>query len=205
MKKILKDTLILTIITVVAGFCLGYVYDITKEPIAKTQELAKQNAYKAVFMDADSFAEDEVSHVANADVILEAGGFSAVTIDEAMAALDASGNKIGYVLTVTDSEGYGGDITIAMGIKADGILNGIEILSISETAGLGMRANTDEFKSQFAGKKVEQFNYTKTGAKNDYEIDALSGATITTKAVLNAVNGGLLYIKTVVTGGVANG
>lgn len=205
MKKILKDTLILTIITVVAGFCLGYVYDITKEPIAKTQELAKQNAYKAVFMDADSFAEDEVSHVANADVILEDGGFSAVTIDEAMAALDASGNKIGYVLTVTDSEGYGGDITIAMGIKADGTLNGIEILSISETAGLGMRANTDEFKSQFAGKKVEQFNYTKTGAKNDYEIDALSGATITTKAVLNAVNGGLLYIKTVVTGGVANG
>ena len=136
MKKIIKDTLILTIITVAAGFCLGYVYDITKEPIAKTQELAKQNAYKAVFMDADSFAEDEISHVANADVILEGGGFSGVKIDEALAALDASGNVIGYVLTVTDSEGYGGDITITMGIKSDGTLNGIEILSISETAGL---------------------------------------------------------------------
>lgn len=204
MKKIIKDTLILTIITVVAGFCLGYVYDITKEPIAKTQELAKQNAYKAVFMDADSFAEDEISHVANADVILEGGGFSGVKIDEALAALDASGNVIGYVLTVTDSEGYGGDITITMGIKSDGTLNGIEILSISETAGLGMRANTDEFKGQFANKQVEQFTYTKTGAKSDYEIDALSGATITTKAVLNAVNGGLLYVKTAM-GGVANG
>lgn len=204
MKKIIKDTLILTIITVVAGFCLGYVYDITKEPIAKTQELAKQNAYKAVFMDADSFAEDEISHVANADVILEGGGFNGVKIDEALAALDASGNVIGYVLTVTDSEGYGGDITITMGIKSDGTLNGIEILSISETAGLGMRANTDEFKGQFANKQVEQFAYTKTGAKSDYEIDALSGATITTKAVLNAVNGGLLYVKTAM-GGVANG
>lgn len=204
MKKIIKDTLILTIITVVAGFCLGYVYDITKEPIAKTQELAKQNAYKAVFMDADSFAEDEISHVANADVILEGGGFNGVKIDEALAALDASGNVIGYVLTVTDSEGYGGDITITMGIKSDGTLNGIEILSISETAGLGMRANTDEFKGQFANKQVEQFTYTKTGAKSDYEIDALSGATITTKAVLNAVNGGLLYVKTAM-GGVANG
>lgn len=204
MKKILKDTLILTIITVVAGFCLGYVYDITKEPIAKTQELAKQNAYKAVFAEADSFAEDEASHVANADVILEGGGFTGVTIDEAMAAVDASGNTIGYVVTVTDSEGYGGDIKIAMGIKSDGTLNGIEILSISETAGLGMKANTDEFKGQFSNKQVEQFTYTKTGAQNDYEIDALSGATITTKAVLNAVNGGLLYIRTVM-GGVANG
>lgn len=204
MKKILKDTLILTIITVVAGFCLGYVYDITKEPIAKTQELAKQNAYKAVFAEADSFAEDEASHVANADVILEGGGFTGVTIDEAMAAVDALGNTIGYVVTVTDSEGYGGDIKIAMGIKSDGTLNGIEILSISETAGLGMKANTDEFKGQFRNKQVEQFTYTKTGAQNDYEIDALSGATITTKAVLNAVNGGLLYIRTVM-GGVANG
>lgn len=204
MKKIIKDTLILTIITVVAGFCLGYVYDITKEPIAKTQELSKQKAYKAVFMDADSFVEDEISHVANADVILESGGFGAVKIDEALAALDASGNVIGYVLTVTDSEGYGGDITITMGVKTDGTLNGIEILSISETAGLGMRATTDEFKGQFSNKNVEQFSYTKTGAKSEYEIDALSGATITTKAVLNAVNGGLLYVKTAM-GGVANG
>ena len=204
MKKIIKDTLILTIITVVAGFCLGYVYDITKEPIAKTQELSKQKAYKAVFMDADSFVEDEISHVANADVILESGGFGAVKIDEALAALDASGNVIGYVLTVTDSEGYGGDITITMGVKTDGTLNGIEILSISETAGLGMRATTDEFKGQFSNKNVEQFSYTKTVAKSEYEIDALSGATITTKAVLNAVNGGLLYVKTAM-GGVANG
>ena len=67
-----------------------------------------------------------------------------------------------------------------------------------------MRANTDEFKGQFANKQVEQFTYTKTGAKSDCEIDALSGATITTKAVLNAVNGGLLYVKTAM-GGVANG
>lgn len=206
MKQIIKDTLIITIITVIAGFCLGFVYDITKEPIAATQEKAKQDAYKAVFLDADSFVEDEnVSHVsAKSDSILEEGGFGAVRIDEALVALDASGNEIGYVLTVTDSEGYGGDITIAMGIKSDGTLNGIEILSISETAGLGMKANTDEFKGQFSDKKVEQFSYTKVGAKKDYEIDALSGATITTKAVLNAVNGGLLYIKSV-AGGVANG
>lgn len=193
MKKMIKDTLILTIITVVAGLCLGYVYEITKGPIAASREQAKQDAYRAVFHDADSFVEGEISHVANADAVLESGGFTKVTIDEALTALDASGNPIGCVMTVTDSEGYGGDITLTMGVRNDGTLNGIAFLSISETAGLGMRATTEEFKGQFENKQVSQFSYTKTGATNEYEIDALSGATITTKAVLNAVNGGLLY------------
>ena len=53
--------------------------------------------------------------------------------------------------------------------------------------------HTDEFKSQFAGKNVAQFKYTKSGAASDEEIDALSGATITTNAVTNAVNAGLSY------------
>ncbi len=203
MKKIIKETLILTIITVVAGLCLGYVYEITKDPIAASREKAKQDAYRTVFHDAASFAEGDISHVANADAILESAGFGAVTIDEAMDALDASGNPIGCVLTVTDSEGYGGDLTIAMGVRNDGTLNGIEFLSISETAGLGMRATTPEFKEQFSNKKVAQFSYTKTGAQNEYEIDALSGATITTNAVTNAVNGGLVYAQNAMGGGIS--
>ncbi len=198
--KILKDTLILTIITVIAGLSLGYVYEITKEPIAASREKAKQDAYHAVFTEADSFAEGEISHVDNADAILDGAGLGKVTIDEALDALDASGNPVGCVLKVTDSEGYGGDITIAMGIRSDGTLNGIEILSISETAGLGMKATQPEFKDQFKNKNVTQFTYTKTGAQNEYEIDALSGATITTRAVLNAVNGGLAYAQTMMGG-----
>ena len=96
------------------------------------------------------------------------------------------------------AEGYGGDIQLSMGVRMDGTLNGISILSISETAGLGMNANTDAFKGQFADKNVEQFTYTKNGASADNEIDAISGATITTNAVTNGVNGGLLtfqYLK----------
>ncbi|MBO4902637.1 MAG: RnfABCDGE type electron transport complex subunit G [Lachnospiraceae bacterium] len=197
MKKIIKDTLILTIITVIAGLCLGYVYDITKEPIEHSREQAKQDAYRAVFADAQSFEEGDASHVANADALLDEVGAVGVAIDEALVAKDASGNPIGLVMTVTESEGYGGDITIAMGVKNDGTLNGIEILDISETAGLGMKATTPEFKGQFSDKKVAQFTYTKTGAVNEYEIDAISGATITTKAVVKAVNAGLYYANTV--------
>jgi len=202
MKKIVKDTLILTIITVVAGFCLGYVYDITKEPIAKTQETAKQNAYRAVFNEADSFVEGEISHVANSDIALEGAGLNAVHIDEALEAQDASGNTLGYVFTITDSEGYGGDITITMGITNEGVVNGVEILNISETAGLGMKATTEEFRCQFANKQVSKFAYSKVGAKEAYEIDALSGATITTNAMVNAVNGGLAYFTSSVGGGI---
>ena len=56
-----------------------------------------------------------------------------------------------------------------------------------------MEAKKPEFQEQFAGKQVEQFAYSKTGATADNEIDALSGATITTNAVTNAVNAGICY------------
>lgn len=118
------------------------------------------------------------------------------TIEEAMKVLKKDGSIEGYVLTVTDHEGYGGDIRFAMGIKSDKTVNGISFLSISETAGLGMKAVEDDFKNQFAGKKADHIVYTKNGASADNEIDALSGATITTNAVTNGVNAGLYYVGT---------
>ena len=129
---------------------------------------------------------------------LDENGFGAQDIDEIMAAKDTDGKELGYAFTVTTAEGYGGDIQFAMGIREDGTLNGISILSIGETAGLGMRANTDEFKNQFKDRNVEKFVYTKNGAAAEDEIDALSGATVTTNAMTNGVNAGLCafrYVK----------
>ena len=121
-------------------------------------------------------------------------------IDEVMEAVDGSGNTIGYVLTVTTHEGYGGDIQFTMGVTKEGMLNGISILSISETAGLGMRAE-EVLKPQFAGKSAEKYEYTKTGAVSEGQIDAISGATITTNAVVNGVNAGLYYFQNTLGGG----
>ena len=104
---------------------------------------------------------------------------------------EAQAKQDAYKAVFATSEGYGGDIQFAMGIQDDGTLNGISILSIGETAGLGMRANTDAFKDQFKDKNVDKFEYTKTGATADDQIDALSGATITTNAMTNGVNAGL--------------
>lgn len=195
MKNSVKAVLTLTIITVLAGACLGYVYELTKEPIAAKTLEAKLNAYKAVFPAAADFKEDASINTEGAAEILLAEGCKDETIDECLLAVDGSGNPLGYVMTVTTAQGYGGDITISMGVGSDGTLNGIEILEIGETAGLGMKADTPEFKGQFKDKKVSRFNYTKTGAQAEYEIDALSGATITTNACVSAVNAGLAFAE----------
>ena len=190
-NTILKDTLALVLITLVAGAALGGVYTITADPIAHQNQLAKDEAYKAVFADADTFEVIIDQEDAQLEAYLDENGYPAQTINEVVQAMDSSGSPLGYAFTVTTSEGYGGDIQFAMGVKDDQTLNGISILSISETAGLGMKADTDEFKGQFADKNVEAFQYTKNGASADTEIDALSGATITTNAVVNGVNAGL--------------
>lgn len=190
-KQMIKDSLILFAITLIAGLLLGGVYAITKNPIAKTQEDKKNEAYQAVFTDAAEFME--VADAADAQQVLADAGYTKDRIDEVKAATDADGKTLGYVMTITSSEAYGGELQLAMGIRMDGTVNGISFLSLSETIGLGMEAKKPEFQEQFAGKQVERFAYSKTGATADNEIDALSGATITTNAVTNAVNAGICY------------
>lgn len=202
MKGMIKDALILFAITLIAGLMLGVVNDITKEPIAQQEQKAKNEACQNVFAEADSFEAQELADSAQIEQVLTDAGISGADIDELMAAKDASGALLGYVITVTDHEGYGGDIQFSMGITNEGTLNGISLLSISETAGLGMRAG-EVLVPQFADKNVSKFTYTKTGATADSEIDAISGATITTNAVVNGVNAGLAYFDKILKGGSA--
>lgn len=193
MKNIIKNTAILTAITLVAGLLLGFVYDITKEPIALAKEKAKNEAYQAVMKEADTFEALEVEAIEL--------GISGCVIDEVVAAKAGEEAK-GFVVTTTTSEGYGGNIQVSVGIAADGTVKGIEMLSIAETAGLGMNANTPEFKAQYADVLTEGFVVTKTGAVADNEIDAISGATITSNAVTNAVNSAITYFNQVLGGSV---
>ncbi|MDE6202209.1 MAG: RnfABCDGE type electron transport complex subunit G [Lachnospiraceae bacterium] len=200
MKNMMKDAAILFVITLFAGLVLGFVYQITKEPIALAEEKAAKEAYAEVFPAASEFEmlEDALPQADTPE--WAQAGFDKVTIENVLSALDKDGSLLGYVLTVTSHEGYGGDITFTMGICNDGRLNGISILSISETAGLGMKAEA-VLKPQFADKNVAAFTYTKAGAVSEDQIDAISGATITTNAVTTAVNGGLYYFQNWLGGG----
>ena len=201
MKNIIKNTLILTAITLVAGILLGLVYEITKEPIALAKEAAKKEAYQQVMADADAFdgLELDLDAIKHVEDTVESSG---CTINEVVEA-KANGETVGFVVTTTTSEGYGGEIQISVGMLTDGTVNGVAILSIGETAGLGMKATEEEFYGQYAGKNVEFFSVTKTGASSDNEIDALSGATITSNAMTKAVNSAVVYYKHAL-GGSAN-
>ena len=187
MGKIIRNTLILTIITVVAGLGLGLVYEVTKEPIARTEEQAKKEAWQTVFSDVslEDFKAVDVDKEA-ADKTAADLGIKA-TVDEVCEAADE-----GYVVTVTDKEGYGGDIQITVGITADGTISGVAFLSISETAGLGMKATDSSFYSQYVGKQTDKFYVSKDGGEGE-PIDAISGASFTSRAVTGAVNAALAY------------
>ena len=196
-NKIIKDALALTLITLVAGVALGGVYEITKDPIARQEAQAKAEAYEQVFTDAAAFEEVEMDDTLIQRIRdqLDQEGYEAQSIEEVMRAEDQSGETLGYAFAVVTSEGYGGDIRFSMGVQNDGTLNGISILSIGETAGLGMNADTPAFKDQFVGKQAEKLQYTKNGATQDDEINAISGATVTTNAMTNGVNAGLCAFR----------
>lgn len=203
MKSMLKDAGILFLITLISGLLLGLVYQVTKEPIAIQEEKVRMAARKEVFQDADHFEDGEGFTEEAAREVLDGGGFTQADINEYAAALDKDGKVLGYVITVTTHEGYGGDIKFTIGVREDGTLNGMSILSISETPGLGMKAE-EVLKPQFEGKKAESYVYTKDGASAENQIDAITSATITTNAVTNGVNAGLYYFQTELKGGSGN-
>ncbi len=207
MNKIIKNALILMAITLVAGLLLGTVYGITKEPIAQAEAKAEQEAYLAVFPGAEEFVEPEQKDellAAAADALTAAGYDGTADTIENFYLVNNGGQIAGVVINLTSHEGYGGDINFSMGIDLEGTVKGVEILSISETAGLGMHATEDSFKDQFRDKAVDQFVVTKTGATAENEIDAISGATFTSKAMTNGVNAGICFYQSLVEGGVLN-
>ncbi len=198
MKQIIKDTVVLTLITLIAGLCLGFVHEITKEPIRAAEETAQNKAFLEVMPGADTFTETKDFSEEAAAAVLEEKGLSGAEISGSFSALDASGSQIGTVVNVTATEGYGGDIGFSMGIDKDGTILGISILSINETAGLGMNAKSDDqWRSQFYQGTDTTYVVGKdaSGTEGETIIDALSGATITSRAMTKGVNAGIGYFK----------
>ncbi len=193
MKKILKDTLVLAIITIAAGLLLGLVYRITKEPIARQNEKTKLAAYNNVFENLESYKE--LDNLDEAQKAVGNAGYQAVVVNEVVEAFDKDGKALGLIITVTDKDGYGGDIRMTVGIDTAGTITGLEILEISETAGLGMKAKEAEFRQQFVGINADKVEYSKSGKAAANEIDAISSATITTSAVTDGVNGCIAVFK----------
>lgn len=199
-KRIVHDALILFAFTLVLGLLLAVVYGITKDPIEKVNYEKTQAAYKEVFENADSFEAYADFDADAANQLVTENGYSD-EIEDVQVAKDASGNALGYVITVTAKDASQSTITFSVGIQSDGTVNGYSITDISETPGLGMKAQEEEFYGQFEGKLVDSFTVVKSTPASDNEIEAISGSTITSKAMANGVNACLVYFQNVLTGG----
>lgn len=195
------DIVIITLITLIAGLLLGAVHSVTAAPIAAQEEKTRIETQKAVFPSASSFKA--VDGIESDKVLIGEIADAGLTKTEVCAvdtAYDEDGNKLGYVVTSLNKEGYGGEIRIMTGIDTTGeelSINRIAFLTLAETAGMGMKADLPEFKDQFVDLKPgdDMVAYTKTGKSAPNEIDAISGSTITTSSVMKAANAALVAAR----------
>ena len=176
MKKILKLTVILFIVCAIVAGVLGVINELTKDRIAEQNRLKTEKAYAAVLV-ADSYEK----------VDFDAAAFP--TVDSISKAGD-----VGYVVETTFS-GAQGSITMAVGVDADLKVTGISIIKHAETAGLGaVAASTNEkgvaFREQFIGED-KNVAITKAGGN----IEAISGATITSRAVAQAAGNAVCAVE----------
>ena len=195
--RILKDALILFTITVLSGLILGGVHEFTKDRINNSSISADLEAYKTVFPDAAEFKADDklTDALKKSNEELPSQNYGNVGLDQALQAVDKSGTVLGYVITSHSNDSYDGLVKILVGMNVDKTIKGIEMLELNDTPGLGQRAEEPEFKGQFAGKSGESLTVTKSGSAGDGEINAISGATITSRAVTNAVNAALYLMN----------
>ncbi len=180
---ILKPTIVLAVICIVTSALLAVTNSLTAPVIAALAVETELNTRKVVLSQAEEFVDETYGDVAYCT------------------GKDAGGNTVGYVFT-TSAKGYGGDVKIMVGINADGTVSGVQTLELSETPGLGMNATKPSFLEQFIGKTLGVAVNKNNPGEN--EIKALTGATITSKAVTLAVNTALDYF-TQITGGANNG
>jgi len=170
MKKILGLVLSLTIISGVCAAVLAYVNLITVEPIKETAKANELAAVKAV-MPAG------VETVSSVDS-------TAIPGRSYYVGLDAAGKEIGYAAKGVDHKGYGGDIVLMVGFEQDRkTLVCYKTLAAAETPGLGMKLALPEFSNQFVGKNAAALKVRKDGG----EIEAITSATITSRAVCRAI------------------
>lgn len=167
----------LLVISIVVAGLMAFINDLTAPIIADNNEKALNNSL-AELIDADNYEKmgfnDCVAYVA-----------------------EANGEKLGVIIQNYE-KGYGGTVEILTGVNNDGEIVGVKILNHSETPGLGANATNESFRNQYKGKSGN-IKVSKT-TSSDTEIKAISGATVTSKAVTNAVNKAVLVAEKVLRG-----
>ena len=174
-----KDTLLnmfvaLFVICVVAGGVLGVVYNATKDPIAAAETAKRTEAIKNVLPEFNELKETKVkSAMEDIDIPF-------------YLAYDADNNFIGAAVETFTNKGFSGNVSLMVGVLADGTINNISVLQHAETPGLGSKMTEPSFKDQFNEKNPASFNFKVK--KDGGDVDAITAATISSRAFCDAVN-----------------
>ena len=183
-KNIISVGLKLFLITSISALVLAVVNNITLPIIEKNTREKQEIAMKSVIMDAVRFEKADTSALALVEL--------PCTVTGVYNAVNSKDNTIGYAVIVS-TVGYGGDILLTVGVDSDLKVTGIDVISHSETPGLGEKCTKTEFKEQFKGKEIG-LSVVKNGATAN-QVDAISSATITSKAVTMGVDTALAAAK----------
>lgn len=174
-----KDTLFnmfvaLFVICVVAGGVLGIVYNATKDPITAAETAKRTEAIEKVLPDFKELKEIKVkSALEDTDIPF-------------YLAYDADSIFIGAAVETFTNKGFSGNISLMVGILADGTVNNISVLQHAETPGLGSKMTEASFKDQFNDKHPDSFSFKVK--KDGGDVDAITAATISSRAFCDAVN-----------------
>ncbi|MDP2113322.1 MAG: RnfABCDGE type electron transport complex subunit G [Bacteroidota bacterium] len=169
-------TIALFVITAVAGLALSAVYSVTKEPIAASQKAKINNAIKMVIPEFESILDT---------VLMPEDGKDSIIVHRLLKGAENSGVA---VQTYTD-DGFSGRFTLMVGFLPDGSISNIEVLEHKETPGLGTKMALPAFKDQFKGLKIADLPGEKLKVKKDGgTVDAITAATISSRAFCDAVN-----------------
>ena len=176
MKEIVSLGLKLLLMSLIAALALGYANETTKGKIYEQRETANKEARVAVMAEADEFII----------IDLEENNITDPLVTEVYTALNG-GNEIGYVFKVLP-KGYGGAVEVIVGVSNEEKITGVRIGNMNETPGLGAKSKNVEFYGQYAGMNTSNEIGVSKSIASETEIKAISGATITSKAVTKGVN-----------------
>lgn len=183
----------LLVITLVSGFALGFVNDLTIEPKAKAKLEKKINALKLVLPSFDNNPVEDIKMVKSDKVSDSVEIYPAYSKNE----------FVGAAVIGSTDKGFSGLVKVMVGFKPNGAIENVVVLEQKETPGLGTKMTEDKFIQQFKGINISDF---KLEVKKDGgEVDALTGATISSRAFCDATkmaydafiknNGSLIELK----------
>lgn len=183
MNDRLRFVIVLTLITSISGLVLGITERYTRQPITQQHRLAQLQALRAVM--------PEVDNAPDRDTVTPAMQLSpdAPTPPTTYYRGRRQGQIVAVAFEVVAHHGYGGPIRMMVGIMPDGKLLGVEILQQNETPGLGNRIEEKTFRDQFLGKSLASSRWKVT--KDGGDFDQISGATISSRALVKGLAAGL--------------